>query len=256
MRSSSDPPGQHVYIVSSRKHRLETALADSLEREGIRIWIDHAGQGDSWQAVVKSWMVQADLIIAVWTADALVCDKFQSEWEIAVGLEQRVLVVQVGNVELPHLPSQCALVRVESLSKSFSAIAAFMKARSIRQFFISYSRKDLAAAEEVLRLFARSDHRAWIDQSGIEIGEQFPERIFTEIDRADIFLLLWSANARHSRWVEREWNYAYRISKPMVPVLLDTTPLPMALEGTNGIPSLTHGSLFQLLGVPRPPSRT
>ena len=138
---------QRVYFLSSRELLSEHIMVlDALQREGIYVWYDFPGHGDSWEAMVKSWMVQADLIIAFWTAEALVSDSFHSEWKIAVGLERRVLVVQVGKVELPRLPSQCALVRVEDLSAAGPAIAAFMKARSIRRFFISYSRTDITAA--------------------------------------------------------------------------------------------------------------
>ena len=40
-------------------------------------------------------------------------------------------------------------------------------------------------------------------------GQKFEEEIFKRIDTSDIFYLFWSKAARQSKWVDKEWRYAY-----------------------------------------------
>ena len=42
-------------------------------------------------------------------------------------------------------------------------------------------------------------------------------------------MLLWSGAARQSRWVQKEWDFAYEQRKIIVPYRLDATPLPDVL---------------------------
>src|SRR5438874_6476464 len=50
------------------------------------------------------------------------------------------------------------------------------------------------------------------------------------IESCEALLLIWSANAAGSRWVQNEWDMAYDLRKKIIPYCVDATPLPPALE--------------------------
>jgi hypothetical protein len=84
----------------------------------------------------------------------------------------------------------------------------------------------------------------------LQPGEAWRARLFSEIDRCDVFLLFWSRSARNSRWVIEEAEYALRRSKSVVerhleiiPVLLEGPPPvmpPNTLEEIHFNDSLRH----------------
>src|SRR4029453_8986434 len=65
-------------------------------------------------------------------------------------------------------------------------------------------------------------------------GDRWRERLFSEIEKCDVFLLFWSRYARESEWVIKEAEYALLYSKlaptkqprEIVPILLEGPPPP------------------------------
>jgi len=60
-------------------------------------------------------------------------------------------------------------------------------------------------------------------------------RLGEAIAACDGLVLLWSANAAQSSFVELEWNTAIALKKMIIPVLRDDTPLPASLRAYHGI---------------------
>lgn len=239
-----------VFIISARQDRsLHHDISDALQREGIGVWIDAASTGRTIEEELRSWMSDADLIVVLWSQDAVDSSFIEIQLKVAVQLGKKFLLLRIADAPLPDLPNHCAVLSVDRKERVGPMVAEFIKRRRVRHLFLSYSRQDDVVADEVFRLIAKSDHQVWIDRSGIAVGEQFPQKILQAIESADDVLLLWSEHAKSSRWVEREWNHAYKLSKNIVPILLDETPLPMSLEDTNGIRSLEDDSLARFLGI-------
>jgi molecular chaperone DnaK len=81
-----------------------------------------------------------------------------------------------------------------------------------RQAFASYARADLAEvfsriqglqkADSGMKVFWEWEHRT------PRSDQHWEQAVGSVIRTSDIFYLFWSANARQSRWVEREWRYA------------------------------------------------
>jgi hypothetical protein len=70
----------------------------------------------------------------------------------------------------------------------------------------------------------------WLDDSEIRLGVLLAPELQQSIRDADVFVLLWSAAAASSRWVASEWLMALLQRRPILPCVLDGTPLPQALE--------------------------
>ena len=96
--------------------------------------------------------------------------------------------------------------------------------------FISHSSKnrDRAAAVEA----AIGPERAWFDRSDIRYGALLGRELLSQIRKSRSLVLVWSAPASKSPWVQSEWIAAANLGMPIIPLVLDKTPLPQCLSNT------------------------
>ena len=100
--------------------------------------------------------------------------------------------------------------------------------------FISYSRKDyvdeqknVIPGNEVSKIkeaLTQAGITYWFDEEGIYSGQNFVEKIVTNIENAKIFLFLSTANANKSPWTCKEIASADEFKKHIIPVRLDPSP--------------------------------
>ena len=88
-------------------------------------------------------------------------------------------------------------------------------------------------------MFADRGIDVWFDKWEIKAGESITGGIGKGIEECDVFVLLWSAAAKGSGWVETEMRAAIRKRVDdhafrMVPVMLDGTALPPLLADYRG----------------------
>jgi len=101
-----------------------------------------------------------------------------------------------------------------------------------QRIFISYSRKDITSME-MIRTFICSitpESNVFVDNRKIKGGDRWERIITDEISRCDLFVVIWSSNARKSKWVNREIELAHKMeiisNKPrIIPILMDRTKL-------------------------------
>jgi hypothetical protein len=79
-----------------------------------------------------------------------------------------------------------------------------------RRAFASYASADrnevLARVQGIQKVAPDLD--VFLDVLTLRSGEQWAPRLQQEITSSDVFYLFWSANAKGSEWVEKEWRYA------------------------------------------------
>ncbi|MBE0640233.1 MAG: Hsp70 family protein [Bacteroidales bacterium] len=80
----------------------------------------------------------------------------------------------------------------------------------VRKAFVSYARADL---DEVLSRIQGMqkiipDLDVFLDVVKLRSGEDWEKRLWTVIPESDVFYLFWSAAAKESLWVEKEWRCA------------------------------------------------
>jgi len=99
------------------------------------------------------------------------------------------------------------------------------------KIFISYSSSDVDFAKKLVRwLEKKKGHHIWIDKKMILGGGDYREEIADGIERADIFLPLFSPESVESRWVQQEIYYAHEKHKLIVPILLKSVKLPKQFQ--------------------------
>jgi hypothetical protein len=105
--------------------------------------------------------------------------------------------------------------------------------------FISYNAQDKETARLLAMLFAERGIGVWFDEWQIKAGESITGGIGKGIEECEVFILLWSAAAKGSRWVDTEMRAAIRkrVDKEafrVVPVMLDGTELPTLVADYRG----------------------
>ena len=99
------------------------------------------------------------------------------------------------------------------------------------KFFISYSRKDQAFAQELKTALEAAQYSVWLDLKSIAPGQYYLNEISAGIKDCDVFLLLTSKYSMGnkieqisgSKEVERELEFAKQRGKTIIPIKLDET---------------------------------
>ncbi|MGP8186454.1 MAG: TIR domain-containing protein [Terracidiphilus sp.] len=124
--------------------------------------------------------------------------------------------------------------------------------------FFSYSRADTERVAPLREELRRRGYRVFFDVQSIDPGEQWKRRLERSIAASRALVLCWSQNTRSSEYITFEYSRAEAMHKPVLPWLLDSTPLPAMLE-VQGItaadPAQVAAQLSTALGWPLPRRR-
>ena len=83
--------------------------------------------------------------------------------------------------------------------------------------FISYSSRDRALVEPLLKALRRARHAVWIDEE-LTGGEAWWRTILEQIRACDVFIVALSKNMLESKACQAELRYAQDLGKPILPV--------------------------------------
>lgn len=100
--------------------------------------------------------------------------------------------------------------------------------------FISYSRKDymdehknVIPGNEVSKIkdaLAKAEISYWFDEEGIYSGDDFVDKIVTNIKASKVFVFLATQNANTAEWTPKEIATASELGKYIIPVRIDNSP--------------------------------
>lgn len=91
------------------------------------------------------------------------------------------------------------------------------------KIFISYSSRDAEIADQVYTALTASGHQVWMDREALKGGQDWMQAIQDNLLWADTLVVLWSANALNSEWVQDEIAFARSNHKQIIPLRLDNT---------------------------------
>jgi len=95
-----------------------------------------------------------------------------------------------------------------------------------RPIFISYAVEDRERIVPLVRALEEEGWKVWWDRSGIRSGQRFGAVIEQALDDAACVVVAWSADSRHSKWVEAEAHTADEDDK-LVPIFLEPVRPPL-----------------------------
>lgn len=97
--------------------------------------------------------------------------------------------------------------------------------------FISYSRADYQdksgnvipgnPVSRVMEAFNSAGISYWFDNQCLDHGDDFAEKIVTNIESSDIFVFLSTVNSNKSPWTRKEIASAHQFGKKIIPVKID-----------------------------------
>ena len=118
--------------------------------------------------------------------------------------------------------------RSESLALTQSACGFVMPSQNIN-VFVFYSHADAALVAPVVKLLRVNKSLVFQDTDGIQPGKRWRDEIAKALAESDLVVVFWCDHACRSTEVSTEWKGAIEQEKDVLPLLLDTTPLPLEL---------------------------
>lgn len=86
--------------------------------------------------------------------------------------------------------------------------------------FVSYSTHDLKNVAELQQSLAGTGVELFVAEHSVLPSERLSDRISAAIAACDLFVLLWSSNAKESDWVSQEIGKAHSLNKKILPLVL------------------------------------
>jgi hypothetical protein len=96
--------------------------------------------------------------------------------------------------------------------------------------FVSYSRSDKAAVDQLIARLEAAGHSVWLDREGIRGGEQWRLKIVEAIEGNEVFLLVLSERSIASDHVRTEIDLAKEGKKRIIPLNLQRVAIPDTLR--------------------------
>src|SRR5262249_22434979 len=96
--------------------------------------------------------------------------------------------------------------------------------------FVSYSHLDVSLVLPVVRLLRGTKDLVFQDLNNIRPGTKWRQEIEEALYSAQLVILFWCYHSSRSTEVRTEYELALTTGKELLPVLLDTTPLPEKLK--------------------------
>ena len=98
------------------------------------------------------------------------------------------------------------------------------------QIFVSHTQDDAECAEQIRQGLEAKGYNVWREPASLSMESiLYPRTIENDLLRSAAIVLVWSSKAARSEWVERHILFAQRLTKLIVPVVIDGTGLPTTL---------------------------
>lgn len=97
--------------------------------------------------------------------------------------------------------------------------------------FVSYSTHDLKNVTQLHQSLKNTGVEVFIAEHSVVPSEKLSDTISAAIASCDLFVLLWSSNAKASEWVAQEIGKAHSLQKKI---------FPLVLEDGLGLPGFIH----------------
>jgi hypothetical protein len=114
--------------------------------------------------------------------------------------------------------------------------------------FVSYSHADALLVSPVVKLLRVNKSLVFQDIEDIQPGKRWQSEIAKALSESNLVVVFWCTHANRSKEVSQEWQAAIEQKKDLLPLLLDTTPLPQQLAefqwiDFRGMVGASHSSM-------------
>jgi hypothetical protein len=88
------------------------------------------------------------------------------------------------------------------------------------KIFVSYSSHDLKQVYLLKQQLENTPLTVFVAEHSIMPGQELEPTISKAVDECDLFIVLWSKNAKDSDWVSQEIGHARALKKEILPLVL------------------------------------
>ena len=113
--------------------------------------------------------------------------------------------------------------------------------------FLSYSRDDGPFVAELEKRLQSAGWSVWRDEHSLRAGDRWPRRLGDAVTACEVFVLIWSAHAARSDFVELEWTIAVAAKRQICILWLDGQSLPATLTPYQAHQTSEPDSAFEWL---------
>jgi hypothetical protein len=124
------------------------------------------------------------------------------------------------------------------------------------QIFIAHTHADAPCAAQIRNDLEAQGYLVWRATPGVNPeAVSYPRMLETGLRGSAALVVVWSAQAARDEWIERQILFAQRLKKPILPLVIDRTDLPITLINVQSIagPPPCAGLSAQLLPHLPPP---
>lgn len=230
-------PGEEFLITATAQlasaqaeaDAMALALDDRLRRVGTKALDAGVPRGTllSFQLQMNGATVKQPVRAARWLGETLSVE-FVGQTPATLALPRLLATVDVFVDSIPM--SSLSFSLGVTGEKPARPAYADTQSRAFRRAFISYASEDRPEVVKRLQGFSKAGIDYFADVLRLEPGERWERKLYETIDDCDLFLLFWSAAARRSEWVRREYLYADAVRRQhritLKPVILEGPPPP------------------------------
>ena len=101
------------------------------------------------------------------------------------------------------------------------------------QIFISYSRKDIGFVRKLAGDLEKAGYDVWWDLTDLRGGDDWLRVIPSAIEKSEHFIVVLSPNSAVSDWVKKEYTQALSLRRKIIPLMLERSSVPFALNTIN-----------------------
>jgi hypothetical protein len=252
-----------VFLHHLSQREIAKALAKEADpdtaRRGIQTLAAEITQGQRVEIIfeARGLGVDAEMQSLVWRGEPCACQFTVSAAAGAAGrtFHPRVLVL-VDSVPVGSLTFALKVGKDETAATELRGD----RARRYTYAFLSYASPDRGEVIKRAQGLKAGGTNFFNDLLSLEPGERWEKRLYSEIDRCDVFYLFWSSRAKASEWVMKETEYALRRrarsangDPDIIPVIIEGPPAPTPPESLKDI-HFNDSLLYVLAGEEsRPP---
>ena len=121
------------------------------------------------------------------------------------------------------------------------------RTRTMPRAFLSYSHDDEAFVAALEKQLPSVGWDVWLDVHNLRAGDRWPRKLGDAIAASEAFVLVWSAHAALSAFVELEWVTAVALKRPICILTLDGEPRPPTLSSYQAHPASPADTAAQWL---------
>lgn len=141
------------------------------------------------------------------------------------------VTVSQGSVPIGHIIFKIKILPAFSLRQNGINIPVGETSKTYTTAFISYASEDRNKVLPRVQMLKYFGIKYFQDILDLSPGDRWQRRLFSFIDRADLFLLFWSNNSKNSQWVRKETQYALArkgesddAPPAIIPVIIEIPP--------------------------------